>query len=206
MTTALKSVLLSSVILFSATVADAGVARHERVEVKEIKGGMKITLTLRPEGYERARIGIAPAGQAAKVDHREAASDPSKGHLMHQFKEVKFDNQDPKKMELKLMYKDAPNLKPGASFELVSTFNKASNANYWHVYGMTGAGGNPDKFTAPGKAAAKRKSGIAEIRRTGKKHKTAARRRARRPSRQANVRKQRSKQVRKAKPKARARR
>jgi hypothetical protein len=190
------------------------VARHERVEVSEITKdkqvvGMKIKLTLRPEGYERARIGIAPAGKKASGDHREAASDPSKGHLLHQFKEVAFDTQDPKPVEVKLMYKDAPNLKPGEAFELVSTFNKASNANYWHVYGMTGAGGQPEKFTAPGKpqqAAAQRKSGITEIRRSGRKAK-AARRTARRPSRSVSARQQQQKrrqQVRKAKPRARA--
>ena len=56
----------------------------------------------------------------------------------------------------------------------VSAFNKASNKDYWHVYGMTGSPGvaSPDKYTTPGKAAAKRMVSVKNIRRTGKVTKT----------------------------------
>jgi len=213
----LKSALTLSVltaITASSAYVEAAVARHERVEVKEITKnkevvGIKIKLTVRPEGYETVRIGLNTAGKKAASDHRAAASDMSKGHLLHQFAEVKLDGSTAKPVELKVLYKDNPNLKPGDSVEIVSAFNKASNASYWHVFGMTGAGGTPEKYTTPGKAqaAAKRRVGVNDIRRAGKQ---GARRRAHRRAKRTNTRSTTRRNVRKPaarKPtKARARR
>jgi len=155
----MKRALHTTIVAFLAVAvwsqaALADVARHERVEVKPFKEkgdeGVLIKLTLRPEGYARVRVGLAPAGIRAK-DHRAAASDFNVGHLLHQFTEINFDTQDPKPVELKVLYKDAPKIKAGDKFEIVSTFNNdATNKNYWHVYGMTGAGGQPAVYDAPG--------------------------------------------------------
>ncbi len=180
-------VLIGSAAILTAANAHAGVAHHERVEIKEITKdkkvvGLKVKLLIKPESYERVRIGINAAGAQAS-NHREAASDASKGHLLHQFAEVALDGTTAKPVELEVLYKDNPKLKPGESFEIVSAYNKKSNATYWHVYGMTGAGGTPDKYTMPGKAAAQRKSIVKDIRRAGKRTaKRRPRRQAKRPT------------------------
>ena len=140
---ALALPVLALGLLAAAPDADA-VSAHERVEAKPItKGGevvgLRLKLTLRPDGsgYDKVRIGIGPNNGTRPSDHRGAASDPGKGYLLHQFPEVTgVEANKPKEVTVEVLYKDAPNLKPGADVEVITAWSGPHNPGYFHVYGM----------------------------------------------------------------------
>lgn len=155
-------ILPIALITATATSADA-VSRHEKVEVKEMKSGgevvgMRVKLTLRPDGsgYQHVRIGLGPKGGDKSNDFRQKASDPGKGHLLHQFPEVKdIKNNEPKEMTFEVKYADVSNLKPGQEFEVISAWGgNPNNKDYYHVYGMTSTLASGDAYKAPGKPQA----------------------------------------------------
>jgi len=162
-------------VLAMAPLARADVARHERVEVKPLKEkgevvGLKVEMTIRPEQYSKARIGIGPKGGALNMqgaDHQKAAALPETGYLLHQFAHEDLVPNTPKKVTLEVRYKDAPKLKPGQEIEIISAFDHGPNV--WHVFGMWRRGaGNVPSFKAPGsEAPAQRRVGISQIKRSG---------------------------------------
>ncbi|HLU65142.1 MAG TPA: hypothetical protein VKZ63_02635 [Kofleriaceae bacterium] len=141
---ALLALPLFALGLVAAAPDAEAVSAHERVEAKPItKGGevvgLRLKLTLRPDssGYDTVRIGIGPNNGTRPSDHRGAASDPSKGYLLHQFPEVKgLKANTPKEVTVEVLYKDVPNLKPGSAVEVITAWSGPHNPGYWHVYGM----------------------------------------------------------------------
>jgi len=133
-------------------VASAGTAHaqsfafFERVSVAPLKDkgevvGARIKLTLRPDrsGYDGVRLGIVPGNGGPNQNNRVLASDPKAGLLLYQFSEIKdFKPGEPKEVTLELKYRDAPTLKPGQKFQIVSAWMRGDTAS--HVYGMTRTG------------------------------------------------------------------
>jgi hypothetical protein len=152
----------------SVTTAFAGPAWHDRVKVKEIKKdgqsvGVKVSLTVHPDGQKLVRVGINPLGGADSLDYNKARSGgvwskAKDGKLPYKAAELKFTDNNPVQKELTILYKDVPNLKPGGKFQVVSAYNSGSGSGYWHVWGITGVpGATPDSYNAPGKATAAKK-------------------------------------------------
>ena len=152
-------VLPLAAALLAALAAEAEArSRHERVQVAPLvkKGetvGVRIKLTLRPEdyGHDRVRVGISPGGKAGDSDYRTKASDPKKGHLLHQWPEIKgLKTNQPQEVTLEVRYEDAPGLTPGSKFELVSAWSDSSRT-HWHIWGLTtNISGPVEKHTLPG--------------------------------------------------------
>jgi len=164
MRAALAVLFATLVVLVASTQTAHAIAHHERVVVDPIKSkgvvvGMRIKMTLRPESYNRVRVGINEAGKkysGKQGDFRTGASDMKAGHLLHQFKEIKVKAHSPNEVTLEVRYKDVPGLKPGSKIEIVSAFNSGrKNDSYWHVYGMTSTlMSSPTFYDLPGTAAA----------------------------------------------------
>jgi hypothetical protein len=156
-----------SVALLSATTF-AGPAWHDRVKVKEIKKdgqavGVKVSVTVHPDGQKLVRLGINPLGSAASLDYNKARSGgvwskAKDGKLPYKADEIKFTDNKPVQKELTILYKDVPTLKPGGKFQVVSAYNSGGGSSYWHVWGITGVpGATPNSYDAPGKATAAKK-------------------------------------------------
>jgi len=159
------SLVASLAVLGTSVGLAQAVDRHERVTIKPIKKGsevvgLRVEMTLRPELYTHARVGIAPAKKyqqgTSNKTFRNAASDPKVGHLLHQFKEVRVEKYKPKPVILEVLYKDQPNLKPGDKIEIVTAFSGTGKiSDYWHVYGMTSnLMERPQRYALPGSASA----------------------------------------------------
>jgi hypothetical protein len=153
----LVSVFTFGTLVFSGSVASAQMSRHERVKVTPIKKagaviGARLKLTLRP-GYnhKRVRVGLGPmtykkgSGNDWNA-HRAMASDPKKGYLVHQFKEIKgLEQNKPLEKKWELHYGKGNKFKGGEKLEVISAWNNgAANNTYWHVWGMQGALGVND--------------------------------------------------------------
>jgi hypothetical protein len=135
--------------LFIQTSSADAQSFHEKVDPKEIKKGgqvvgLRLKLTLRPESgstQDKVRVGLGSMKTPANAPydwHRAAASDASKGYLVHQWPEIAIDPKTDKAKEvtLEVLYADVPGLEPGSEVEVISTWNAPNNRTYWHVWGI----------------------------------------------------------------------
>jgi len=87
------------------------------------------------------------------------------------FDDVTVARNEPMPIELEVLFKDHPNLKPGTPIEIVTAWNTSAKNGTWHVFGMTSdLTANPDKYTVPGSSAApaaQRKAKVSAIKRAG---------------------------------------
>jgi hypothetical protein len=157
----LHAILLAAIAFVLASAdAHAYQSSHERAAASPIMKngevvGMRIKLTLRPNERERnlVRIGLGPITLASTsvgggtAEYRGQASDVSKGYLVHQWPEVKIEENElakPKEITLEVLFKDAPNLVPGSKVEVITAWHsdKPNGASYWHIWGLQAV--NPD--------------------------------------------------------------
>jgi hypothetical protein len=151
---------------------DAGaVAHHEQVVMSQVKkGGVVVGARFKglaiPEGYERARFNLGamkrgpelpPTGDTTPVRHAGAGIGP--GYTRAHLGEVVFDKDPagkalPKEIDFEVTYGQGNDLQPGDVVDLVSAYNNASNAPYWHIFGMhdgpVNKGDTAHVFTLPG--------------------------------------------------------
>jgi hypothetical protein len=145
--------LIAAAALLASVDAHAQASQHERAKAEPIMDGgqivgLRLKLTLRPNDRYRnvVRVGLGPitATGGLSQDNRDKASDFSKGYLVHQWPEIKFADSEltkPSERTLEVLFKDAPNLKPGMDVEVLSTWNNLDangkyTAGYWHVWGL----------------------------------------------------------------------
>jgi len=179
-------ILVIAALLVSAGMAgsaEAQFSRHERVELAPIKKGgevvgVRLKATLRAEGQHGVvRVGLGPNSMTGTESFstngsgRSMASDPAQGYLLHQWPEMKVEAGKPLEIKLEVLFKDAPNLKPGQQVEIIAAFNNEAKSDYWHVYGLQKLGGTAEslkkvpELTQP---AAQRKAKIDSIKRSGR--------------------------------------
>ena len=131
--------LLSGLLAGAARSAHASPSSHERVEVRPIKKGgevvgLRLSLTLRPEGGERrVRIGLGSGERVRQLTARHAI-DARLGYLVHQFPEIELDGRAPRQVSYEVLYRDAPGLVPGQTLEVVSAWRRPDRNI--HVWGM----------------------------------------------------------------------
>ncbi len=172
-------------VMISSSLAAAGSkSRHERIEVRAIKVqgevvGLKLLMLLRSApNHDKVRIGLGPNTNTDRDPSpdsraRQKAADLSKGYLLHQWKEIKIENPgQPQRVELVVLFKDNPKLKPGAEVEIISAWN-GPIGNFWHVWGLQAYAKDAANLAKiPGDAGLKRRSKITEVRRSGKRSRT----------------------------------
>ncbi len=188
-------ILVITALLVSAGMArraEADFSRHERVELAPIKKGgevvgVRLKATLRAEGKHKVvRVGLGPNAMkgnesfSTNGNGREMASDPAKGYLLHQWPEMSIEPGKPLEVKLEVLFKDAPNLKPGQQVEIIAAYNNEAKSDYWHVYGLQKLGGTADslkKVPELVKPAAERRTKLRFIKRnrTASKSRSPAR-------------------------------
>jgi len=133
----------------------ADVARHERIEIKPVlEGGkavgMKIKLTLRPEGYKLARTGVSLVGKKQTSPKETDWQRAKHGTLDHKIGETSFASNSPHPTEFTVLFKDLKGFTPGTAFQVVTAFNGGDTKGYWHVFGITGVpGATPTSYKVP---------------------------------------------------------
>jgi hypothetical protein len=143
----LSTALALAALLVAAGNAAAQQSQHERAKATSIVEngqvvGLRLALTLRPNESARnvVRVGLGPITATGWLgDNRDKASMKSKGYLVHQWDEIKFDANEigkPKPITLDVKFADAPKLKPGAKVEVITAWNNKSHSLYWHIWGL----------------------------------------------------------------------
>jgi hypothetical protein len=166
-------------LLVATPAAGASSSFHERIEVAPItKGGevvgLRLHLTLRPEGGERrVRVGLGSGEKVRSLTARHAM-EPRLGYLAHQFPEVALEGRTPRKVTFELLYKDAPHLVPGQTLELVTAWRRADRNI--HVWGMKrhGVDGTFVQLPAPKGRGAGRLSAGASVTQAARSGRPAA--------------------------------
>jgi hypothetical protein len=137
---------LGALVVLGAASSALAVDRHERIQVSSIvhggRAGAKIKLTLRPESYDRVRVGLgrmtAPpptAGVPRDNQLRKMAAGEEPGYLRVRLGEYTgLVRQQPKEIEHVVIYGDGNDLQAGEKVDVVSAFT--ANGIYWHVFGM----------------------------------------------------------------------
>jgi hypothetical protein len=133
------AVLLSLCALAAAAGDASAESFHEKADPRPItKGGdvigMRLVLTLRPDGTQKTvLVGLGkPSNSYNSGNYRTFASDPTKGYLLHQWKQIELDGKNAKEVTLEVLFADVPGLKAGDDVDVVSAWQGSTV----HVWGM----------------------------------------------------------------------